>query len=73
MREDIIPCNMDIPISLRSATFNAASKAGNTQYNKPAPSANTMQSVYSVPVTGQPAPGLAATEQQMQAKQLFGF
>lgn len=73
MMEDIIPCNMDIPISLRSATFNAASKAGNTQYNKPSPNANTMQSVYSVPVTGQPAPGLAATEQQMQAKQLFGF
>ena len=57
--EDIIPENMDIPIALRSATFNAVQKNQNnmqTQQN------NIM-----------PPPQLGVTESQITAPQLFGL
>lgn len=68
MTEDIIPENMEIPVALRSATFNAASKAGATQYNAPAA---PIQTPYAVP-SGIPAPGVAVTESKMSATALFG-
>lgn len=69
MTEDIIPENMEIPMSLRSATFNAASKGGATGYNQPSVPVNTP---YSVPSFGAGAPGVAVTENKMQAASLFG-
>lgn len=68
MTEDIIPENMEIPMALRSATFNAASKAGNQSYGRPQVPVSTP---YAVP-SGIQAPGLAATESQVTPQALFG-
>ena len=59
--EDIIPENMDIPMALRSATFNAVQKQNNMQQST---GNNSMI---------MPPPQLGVTETQLQGQQLFGL
>lgn len=71
MMEDIIPVNMDIPIAMTSATFNAASKT-NPQYSKPAA---PQTSIYSAVPPQMSAPSFGSTlgisENKITAQSLF--